>query len=164
MDLIIRRAKPKDAKGLARLYLQFWEPHRNVDPLIKMKNKNNFKSLLTIARKEIKRRNLYIFVAVRGEKVVGFLEVLIKKNDEYHKIRNYGYFSSAVTHRDHRGQGIAKALTIAGLNFLKAKGIEYVRANVYNSNKIAMRTWQRLGFKPQSTMLIMDLGQDGQIQ
>ena len=49
---------------------------------------------------------------------------------------------------------MAKALTDSALEFLKEKGIRYVRTNVYDSNDVAMKTWVKLGFEPQSTFLI----------
>lgn len=112
------------------------------------------KSEIESAKKNIKKRDNYILVACYNDKIVGFIEFFIKKNKDCFKIKKYGYLNSATTHKDYRGKGIAKALTKEALKFLKERGIIYVRTNVYNINKIAMKTWTNLGFEPQSTFLI----------
>ncbi len=154
MTFKIRKARMVDAEDLAKLYLQFWEPHRKVDPLLEFEKKITLKNEIESAKKNIKKRNNYILVACHEDKIVGFIEFFIKKNESCFKIKKYGYLNSATTHEDYRGKGIAKALTDEALKFLKKRGITYVRTNVYNVNKIAMKTWTNLGFKPQSTFLI----------
>ena len=154
MDIKIRKAKIEDTEPLAKLYLQFWEPHRKIDPLLRLDKKITLKSEITSAKKNIKKRGNYIFVAYQKESIVGFIEFFIKKNEDCFKVKKYGYLNSATTHKKYRGKGVAKALTNAALEFLKNKGIKYVRTNVYNSNDIAMKTWTKLGFEPQSTFLI----------
>ena len=157
MDFKIRKAKISDAEDLAKLYFQFWEPHKNIDPLLEFEKKLTFKNQVEFAKKDIRKKNTYIFIAEEEGNVLGFIEFLIKRNDKCFKIKKYGYLNSATTHKDYRGLGVAKALTKECLNFLKKKGITHIRTNVYNTNKIAMKTWIRLGFKPQSTFLIKKL-------
>lgn len=154
MTFKIRKARIVDAEGLAKLYLQFWVPHRKIDPLLEFGKKITFKSEIESAKRNIKKKDNYILVACHEDKIVGFIEFFIKKNEGYFKIKKYGYLNSAATHEDYRGKGIAKALTDEALKFLKKRGITYVRTNVYNVNKIAMKTWMNLSFKPQSTFLI----------
>lgn len=156
-DFIIRKAKVSDAKYLARLYFQFWEPHKKVDPLLEFKKKLTLKNQIKAARRNIRKRNNYIFVAEKNGRVIGFIEFFIKNNEDCFKIRKYGYLNSATTHQDYRGKGVAKALTKTCLEFLKEKRIKYIKTNVYNINKVAMKTWKNLGFKPQSTFLIKKL-------
>jgi ribosomal protein S18 acetylase RimI-like enzyme len=154
MEFEIRKAKLSDAEDLARLYFQFWKPHKKVDPLLEFEKKMTLKNQIEFAKKDIKKRNNQIFVADKNGRVIGFIEFFIKKNEVCFKIKKYGYLNSATTHKDYRGKGVVKTLTNAALKFLKKKGIKYVRTNVYNSNDVAMKTWMKLGFKPQSTFLI----------
>ena len=154
MEFKIRKAKLSDAEDLARLYFQFWVPHKKVDPLLEFDKKMTLKSQIQFAKKDIRKRSNYIFVAEKWGKVIGFIEFFIKKNEYCFKIKKYGYLNSATTHKDYRGKGVAKALTNVALKFFKDKGIQYVRTNVYNINEVAMKTWIKLGFQPQSTFLI----------
>ncbi len=154
MEFKIRKAKLSDAEDLARLYFQFWAPHKKVDPLLEFEKKMTLKNQTEFAKKDIRKRNNHIFVANKDGKVIGFIEFFVKKNENCFKIKKYGYLNSATTHKDYRGKGVAKALTNVALKFFKDRGIKYVRTNVYNSNEIAMKTWIKIGFEPQSTFLI----------
>jgi ribosomal protein S18 acetylase RimI-like enzyme len=154
MEFKIRKAKESDAEDLARLYFQFWVPHKNVDPLLEFEKKMTLKNQIEFAKKDIRKRSNHIFVADLNGKVIGFIEFFIKKNEDCFKIKKYGYLNSATTDKAHRGKGVAKALNNTALKFFKDKRIKYVRTNVYNSNDIAMKTWTKIGFEPQSTFLI----------
>jgi ribosomal protein S18 acetylase RimI-like enzyme len=154
MEFNIRKAKISDAEVIADLYLQFWKSHEKIDPLLEFEKKLTLKNQIEFAKRNIKKQDNTIFVADLNGKVIGFIEFLIKKNENCFKIKEYGYLNLATTDKEFRGKGVAKALTNTALNFLKDKGIKYVRTNVYNSNDIAMKTWTKLGFEPQSTFLI----------
>ncbi len=154
MEFTIRKATSKDAEEIAKLYIQFWEPHKGVDPLIELDKKLNLTSQIDVAKSDIRKKDTYVFVAIKENKVVGYIELLIKSNDKMFKIKKYGYLNSAATHKDYRGQGIARILTEFGMIFLKSKGIKYVKTNVYNTNDVAMSTWKKLGFVEQSTNLV----------
>lgn len=157
MEFSIRKAELSDAEAIADLYLQFWESHEGVDPLLEFENNLTLDNQIESAKKIIKKPSNNVFVADLNGKVIGVIEFLIKKNDDCFKIKEYGYINLATTDKEHRGKGVARALTNTALQFLKDKGIKYVRTNVYNSNEIAMKTWTKLGFKPQSTFLFKEI-------
>lgn len=157
MDFTIRKAKLSDAKGMVRLYLQFWEPHKGVDPLLEPDKRPTLKNQIELAKKDIKKKNSHIFVAVKDNKIIGLIGFLIKKNEDCLKIKKYGLLDFSVTDKKHRRKGVAKGLTRFGFKFLRDKGIKYVRIKVYNKNKAAFKAWQRLGFKPQSIHMIKRL-------
>ena len=154
MKFSIRNAKLSDAETIADLYLQFWKSHEKIDPLLEFENKLTQDNQIEFAKKNIKKTSNNIFVADLNGKVIGFIEFLIKKNENCFKIKEYGYLNLATTDKEHRGKGVAKSLTNTALQFLKNKGIKYIRTNVYNSNEIAMKTWTKIGFEPQSTLLL----------
>lgn len=154
MEITVRKTRLFDAEDLARLYIEFWKPHKKSDPLLEFKEKLTLKNQITAARKDIKKRNNHIFVAVKDNKVIGFIEFFIKKNDKVFKIKEYGYLNSATILKKYRIKGIAKKLYLAAANFLKDSGIKYVKTNVYISSKLALKAWQKVGFKTQSSIMI----------
>jgi ribosomal protein S18 acetylase RimI-like enzyme len=145
--MLIRKAKPADAEGLARLYLQFWKAHRDADPLLKLAERPTLKNQKEQARKDIARKGTHLFVSVEDGRILGYIELLIKNNDPLFRVRRYGYLNSCVVDEKHRRKGIAQKLTEHGLDSLKARGIRHVKTNVYRSNRAALRTWVKLGFK-----------------
>ena len=154
----IRKAKKGDEKELGELFKQFWEVHKNIDPILVPAKKLASKDYVQQAKESIKENGKYLFVAVESGKIVGFIDFYIKKNDKFFKVKKYGYLDSVVTHKDYRRKGIARGLTKFAINFLKKKGIRYVRAKVDNSNKIALQAWVKIGFKSKNTGLLMRLG------
>ncbi|KYK36399.1 MAG: GNAT family N-acetyltransferase [Theionarchaea archaeon] len=156
MDFTVRKAIPCDAETVARLYLQFWEVHKDIDPLIELKESPTRANQIEEAKKAIRKRTTYILVAVEKEtnEVVGFIEFLIKKNEDCFKIKEYGYLDACVTDKKHRRKGVARELTKAAITFFKEKGITYVRTNIYNGNEPAQKVLQTLGFNPQSTIMM----------
>lgn len=157
MSFIVRKPKLSDAEQLGRLYLEFWEPHQNVDPLLKFTKRLSLKDQVNSARMNLRKKNNRILVAEENNKLVGFIELFIKKNEDCFKIQKYGYLNAAATRKDFRGRGIAKALTNEAFKYLKKKGIVYVKTNVYNTNILAKKTWKKMGFQPQSTIFIAKL-------
>ena len=154
MKFEIRKARQSDAKEIARLYLQFWDSHKKIDPLLEFKELLTLENQITAAKKDLKKKNNCIFVAVNNSRVIGFIEFFIKKNAKVFGISQYGYLNSAVTDKSFRKLGVVKQLYSAAAIFLKRKGINYVKTNVYLSNKSAVKVWKRIGFMPQSYTLI----------
>ncbi len=107
MTLTIRKATLHDAEALAQLYLQFWEVHESVDLLIELEESPTVSNQIEAAKKAIRRRTKHILVAVENNEVIGYIEFLIKKNEDCFKIKEYGYLDACVTHTNHRKKGVA---------------------------------------------------------
>lgn len=56
MEFRIRKAKLSDAESLARLYFQFWEPHKKVDPLLEFEKRLTLKSQTESAKKGYQKK------------------------------------------------------------------------------------------------------------
>ena len=156
-DITIRKAKASDAPGLAELYVQFWSKHKGIDPLLELRKKPTIKNFTEDVKKDIKRRNNYIFIALKDKKIIGYIETNTNKNYKLFKVKRYGWIDTATTHKNYRGRGVARALTDYAIKFFKKKRIKYVRATVYIRNKGALEAWKRMGFKPNSVRLLKEI-------
>lgn len=152
--MLIRKAKSKDVRGIAKLYLQFWKAHPGVDPLITPKNKPTMKSEIKAAAKDIRKKNEYHFVADDNGRIAGYIELCIKKNHRIFKVRKFGYINSIVVDKKCRGKGIARMLVKYASGFFRQKRLKYVRLNVYFSNKAAQKAWSKIGFRNESMFMI----------
>lgn len=150
----IRKAKISDAKDLASLYTQFWAAHKTVDPLIRLSSKDQEKEDLRYAKSSLKKKDTFVFIALEGSKIIGYIELFIAKNEPYYKVKKYGYLDTAVVDKKHRGKGVTRLLTDSAFNFLKKNGIDYIKTNVYNANDVALKVWERLGFEQLSVNMI----------
>lgn len=156
MNFTVRKAHIYDAEALARLYLQFWEVHKDIDPLIQLAEEPTLQNQVEGAKRDLRKRTTHIFVAVKKEtnEVIGCIEFFVKKNEDCFKIKEYGYLDACVIDEKHRRKGVARELTEAALKFFKDKGITYVKTSVYNVNEPGQKVLQTLGFNPQSITLI----------
>ncbi|MBD3314107.1 GNAT family N-acetyltransferase [Candidatus Woesearchaeota archaeon] len=150
----IRKAVLKDKEALAQLYLQFWKAHSAKDPLIELEKKWGMKEAVKDAEKDISKRCTYIFVAEEKGRVIGMIEVIIKKNFDIFKVKRFGYVNTLVIDTRHRKSGIGRKLVNHAAGFLKKKSITYMRVNVYASNKKAKEAWLKMGFMPESQFML----------
>ena len=83
------------------------------------------------------------FVAVDGDKVVGWCDILPQKNEGY---THCGILGIGVL-KGYRGQGLGKRLMEATMNAARDFGIERVELEVHASNISAVEWYERLGFE-----------------
>jgi len=150
----IRKATKDDLNDLAELDKQFWKVHSGIDPFIEPAKKLTMKNHFKHARKIInnKKKNDFYFVCEINDKVIAALNFQIQKNESFFKVKKYGYLDSITVHKDYRKKGIARALTNFALNFLKKKGIKYVKFHTNWENKNAINAFKKMNFKEKNIM------------
>ena len=153
----IRRAKLSDAAAVGRLFLLFWDSHKGVDPLLKLKKKPTLKSEIEQAKKWIRKRKTVMFVATESDSVIGYIEATTKKSAPIFKVKRSGYIEAVVVDKKYRNSGVGKSLVLHALDYFKKRGIRNVKANVYFSNKSAVQFWKKAGFKDISKNVITSI-------
>ena len=88
------------------------------------------------------------FLAERDGKLVGFHWTKIhgQDGDESHAHQAMGEVYVVGVDPDERGTGLGRALTLAGLRYLRARGLFQVMLYVDESNTAAIRLYESLGF------------------
>ena len=155
--MIIRKATKKDAEQVAKLYLQFWEVHKKINPLHQLDFVINYKNCLKDVKELINYKSYWLYVAEENKEILGFILFTIKKNPEGFKVRKYGFLEEAAVDKKHRGKGIAKQLLNFALNYFKNKKLKYVSCSVEIDNDTAFKVWQKCGFKQLSRELVREL-------
>ncbi|MGZ5137332.1 MAG: N-acetyltransferase family protein [Burkholderiales bacterium] len=82
------------------------------------------------------------FVAISGEAVIGWCDVLLKPRPA---LRHSGVLGVGVL-SSHRGQGVGTALLEATLNAAKDRGLTRVELYVRTDNERAIRLYEKFGF------------------
>jgi mycothiol synthase len=54
---------------------------------------------------------------------------------------------------DYRGSGLGRKLLLAGLSYLKRKGLQIAELTVDSENKVACALYKSMGFKPWTSSL-----------
>jgi ribosomal protein S18 acetylase RimI-like enzyme len=148
-------ARISDARGIAKLFLQFWEAHRDCkDPQLILRKERTAQEETFSAKKYIRKKDTIFIVAKEGTKILGYLEIIIKKNASIFKIEKYGYFDSIVIDKCYRKKGLGRCLVNEGIKILRKKGISFIKTNVYLTNIAARKFWEKEGFVGTSMIMI----------
>jgi ribosomal protein S18 acetylase RimI-like enzyme len=87
-----------------------------------------------------------VFVASKGDTVVGFVELALKKAEGPGRTaRTYVSMNDIAVLTAHRGQGIGTKLATQGLEWAKENGASSIELNVWDFNEAAVRLYERLG-------------------
>jgi ribosomal protein S18 acetylase RimI-like enzyme len=93
--------------------------------------------------KDIENNNWAQFYAVEGERVVGWCDILPRRCEGF---RHVGVLGMGVI-VSHRGMGIGKQLLSRTIDHAKnTNGLEKVELEVFKSNTVAIRLYERMGF------------------
>jgi RimJ/RimL family protein N-acetyltransferase len=87
------------------------------------------------------------FVALDGERVVGWIDITIPTLEGFEHTGRLGMGML----RPYRGQGIGKRLLDRALDAARARGVERVELEVYALNTPAVRLYEKAGFVAEGT-------------
>ncbi len=90
-----------------------------------------------------------IILAIEEDKPIGYCWTRIKMEGG---VSNGQIYMLGVD-PDHRGRGIGKLLLLAGLSYLKSRGVAVVELTVDSQNRVACALYESVGFKTSSTTL-----------
>ena len=155
--MIIRKAILKDAEQIAKLYLQFWEVHKDKNPLHQPHWKINYKNCLIDTLDAIQDKEYEMYVAYESGIVMGFILIVIKEHPEFYNVKRYGYIEEVVVDKNYRRNGIAKKMVRFVLKHYKKKGLKYVQIAAEIKLPIAIKAWESLGFKQETIELVRKL-------
>jgi len=89
------------------------------------------------------------FVAVLGEQVIGWCDVL---RQFAHVKQHVGTLGMAVSAR-HRGQGVGRALIDAAISHASQRGLTRIELTVHSQNTAAQSLYQSVGFRLEGTQV-----------
>lgn len=156
--MIIRKAKPSDARRLRELANQFLREISTYSPMYKLEN-------ITITKKNVAKwrnsiikpeKNFYTYVAEENGKVLAYLEIVIKENwpKEYFKIKKFGSVDAVVVDNKNRDKGIGQKLFEFAIRFFKKNKLKFIRISYLVKNKYGANFWKKNRFKEESSEMI----------
>ena len=126
---------------LTRLNNEAFKEHYNYRPV----TEEEMRFMLAAMRHE--NMELMTYVARMKGEPVGFLALGINPREIKQRGRKLGGLYQVGVLKPFRGQGIATRLMIAGMNWLKSKGMEEAELGVDDTNPTrAIRLYEKLGF------------------
>jgi len=88
-----------------------------------------------------------VILAYDGDKVIGYCWTEITYEGEVTIGERKGRILMLGVDSDYRGRGIGRRLLLAGLAYLRSKGIQMVELTVDSENKVACALYRSVGFK-----------------
>lgn len=145
----IRFAEAKDVTGILALLRQVGQVHHQGRPDIFRKGAQKYGASQVLAM--LNSPKTPIFVAIEGEKVVGygFCQVKLYENDPVIADHTEIYIDDLCVDENCRGQGIGQAIYKEILRYAKMRQASQVTLNVWCCNENAMGFYKKLGFQPQ---------------
>jgi len=89
----------------------------------------------------------FLLVAKSDNAVVGFAFASIFRNYPLEVSKTIGVIDDVYVLPEFRGKGIGKKLAVGCLNRMKAAGAKAVTLQVLTGNKVAIKLYEKLGFK-----------------
>ena len=155
MNIKLRKATLKDLKEIDEIYkdgvireVKSQYPRKSEKEIIKELNKYK-KDRLNGFKKNIKSKLAYLGVALAEDKIVGFGEVVINKDDK----RN-AEFTKAYIKKEWIGKGIATMMMKQGLKWLKSRGIKEVYSGIFVKNIPSVKLNEKFGFKITAVRMV----------
>ena len=149
--MIIREATERDYEPLCALIDQVDRLHREHMPHI-------FKQADGPVRQReyilslIGADNVCLFVAEEGDRLVGFVNVIVRLATDIPILvpRRYALIENLVVDENHRRQGIGRALIVRAHQWTVDMGAESIELTVYEFNREARAFYERLGYETES--------------
>ena len=154
--MIIRKARTKDIKAIAKLEYELNLMHYKFDKYYSM-IKNPLKSFEAFNKKRIYDANSVVFVAEIDGKVVGFIAVGISKRPPIFIERRIGSIGATFIEKKYRRLGIGKKLVNEACSWLKSKGMKHAELTVHEKNPEGLGAWSKFGFKRRTQERIKKL-------
>lgn len=88
-----------------------------------------------------------ILLACEGDETIGYCWTRIEGGEEETPDESKGRISMIGVDTDYRGTGMGRELLLAGLSYLKNKGLPVVQLTVDSENKVANALYYSVGFK-----------------
>ena len=94
------------------------------------------------------------FIAVEGERILGYITVYVNEQPEYWQVKNVGEISGLMVSMDYRRKGVGKGLLDKACEFLKSRGVQYFTTYTAVENQAGVNFYTACGLTPLYTTMM----------
>jgi len=152
-NITIRPAANTDLPKLAEFLQTLVDAERPFDPTLKEGEIFYYDIQELISDKATE-----IMVVESNNEIIGSGYAQIRSAKPYEKHEVFGYLGFMFVSPEFRGQGISGLLLTALKKWILDQGITEVRLQVYDENEVAVRAYEKAGFKKIVTTMRCDIG------
>ena len=141
-DFKVRTAIPEDLTVLLEFEQGIIKAERPMDPTLASDpiSYYDISELILLDDAEV-------IVVVHDSIVIASGYAKIKKAPSYLDHEFYSYLGFMYTRPDFRGKGVNKLIVDELLRWSASKGLQEIRLTVYDDNKVALKAYEKVGFK-----------------
>ena len=147
-DIIIRTAKPADLNALLEFEQGIVSWERPFDDTLKEGEIHYYDLGAMIVADDV-----YVVVAESEGKLVGSGYARIEQGKSYQKFGQYAYLGCMYVLPEFRGRGVNAMVLDELMAWCRAGNITEIRLEVYHNNHIAIKAYEKAGFKPTLTWM-----------
>ena len=140
----MRRATPSDLPYLLEFEQMVIDAERPYDPTLRPSPIQYYDLEGMLADNE----NIFIAVMEEAGEIVATGYARIETAKPRYKFDHYAYLGFMCVLPDHRGQRFIQQLIVYLSDWVKAKGINEMRLDVYSDNIAAIKAYAKLNFQP----------------
>jgi len=101
----------------------------------------------------IGNENAKAYIVMTGEKIIGYITLVIKNQPNYWKIKRTGDISGLMVSKNFRHNGIGTKLIMKGIEYFKRKDIKYYTVFTSVNNTGGISLYKKCGFEQLYTTL-----------
>jgi ribosomal protein S18 acetylase RimI-like enzyme len=154
----IRPAREDDVPAMTRLWETMASQHRAYDASVWCWSEQAPQRWQMHTASAVTDELMVLLVAEQDGQLVGFLGGRVADNPELFAVRRAGEIWDLFVADAARGQGVGKALMVAGEQALRQLGAEDVKLHVALKNSGAIDFYKRLGYQPVMYRMYKRLG------
>ncbi|MBU1219074.1 GNAT family N-acetyltransferase [Myxococcota bacterium] len=156
MDFIVKNAEKTDIEQIGRLWIEFFDFHRQFDDHFS-RSSDGHTNFMKFIESSIEDNNSLVLVAAINEQVVGYCLAKIDSFPPVIDDRDYGaIYDLAVTEKMRR-KGCGEKLVEAARSWFKSKGMKIMQANVSVENPVSTAFWKKMGLRPVTVRCIVNI-------
>ena len=143
----VRRARLSDLETVVRLRLALLREHRD-HPIYGRLRPDAESRARDIFGSQLLSPGEVMFLAERGDRVVGILRCVESMASPLLQPPRYGYVSSVYVEPDARRAGVLTALLAEAERWCAERGLTEIRLHSVHGDDVAGTAWERMGFGP----------------
>jgi len=156
MTVRILKLRYEHIPGLIEVWKEFMDYHARIHPHF-MRAEQGHIAFEKHARENMKSRDYAVFVALDGEKVIGYTLLQTRKPPPVYDEATFGFLSDIAVKEEYRRQGVGERLLKRALRWFKDRGIKWIELSVVYGNPSGYPFWKKQGFKPLMHRMYFEL-------
>ena len=154
--VVIRKATEKDLLDIIILWKDFMDYHIHIDPFW-TRSEMGHKIAHDFLKTHLNNNNFHILVSIYNNRVIGYQISQILEHPPVLKKRRYCLINDIAIAEGFRGKGIGTKMFNKARNWAIRKGVDRIELQVASGNNNAIRFYEKLGMKPYTHHMYLDL-------